>query len=328
MDTPPQPAGDAPRPRHTERTTGETPAGPRRWWIYQKERFPFVAHAPLIACFSFCAISYSAHLRGAAIPAPDGFLAAFFTCLISFLHLRLADEFKDFEEDSRWRPYRAVPRGLVRLPELRNVWIATGVLQVVMAVWLDWRLTGTLLATWLYLGLMTREFFAREWLKARPVVYLVSHMFIMPLVDFYATSCDWIPAGNGMPRGLFWFLVVSFWNGVTLELGRKLRAPEDEEPGVETYTKLWGNRIAVGAWWGAMLLCAGAAVAAARHTGTAGLASLIYLPLVVAAGFAGCGFCRRPGSRKARLFEAVSGAWTMVLYLSLGALPFLVRRLS
>ena len=32
---------------------------------------------------------------------------------------------------------------------------------------------------------MTAEFFVPEWLKARPFLYLVSHMAIMPFIDLY-----------------------------------------------------------------------------------------------------------------------------------------------
>ena len=45
------------------------------------------------------------------------------------LQLRLADEFKDFEEDSRYRPYRPVPRGLVSLRDLAWVWAGCIALQ-------------------------------------------------------------------------------------------------------------------------------------------------------------------------------------------------------
>ena len=47
--------------------------------------------------------------------------------------------------------------------------------------------------------------------------------------------------GGGIPAaspGLFWFLIVSFFNGVVVEIGRKIRAREDEEEGVETYSSL------------------------------------------------------------------------------------------
>ena len=38
-----------------------------RWLVYQKERFPLLAHGPLIAAFSACAVSFSSLLRGAGL---------------------------------------------------------------------------------------------------------------------------------------------------------------------------------------------------------------------------------------------------------------------
>src|SRR6185503_3124011 len=101
------------------RRAGRQPMA-NRWWVYQRERFPVLAHGLLIAAFSFSAISYSSVLRGAA-PGWPAALTAFASCFLFFLQLRIADEFKDFDEDARWRPYRPVPRGLVRLRELAVV---------------------------------------------------------------------------------------------------------------------------------------------------------------------------------------------------------------
>ena len=42
---------------------------------------------------------------------------------------------------------------------------------------------------------MSAEFFAPERLRTRPLLYLVSHMAIVPLIDLYATACDWMVAG-------------------------------------------------------------------------------------------------------------------------------------
>ncbi len=301
--------------------------GLARWWVYQRERFPLLAHGPLIACFSFCAISYSAQLRGTAAPSLAGWAVAFVICLCSFLHLRIADEFKDAEEDARWRPYRPVPRGLVTLRELGWIWAATAALQLVLAACFapGWHLAGLLLLTWTYLALMTREFFCREWLKARPLTYLWSHMFIMPLVDLFATACDWVPAGTGLPVGLGWFLVVSYCNGLSLEFGRKIRAPQDEERGVETYTVLWGRPRATLAWLGTLVFTAGAAcAAAARIDALAPVAAILGLALLAAA-FIARAFLRAPSTASAKRIETFSGLWTLTLYLSLGALPLLLR---
>src|SRR5579862_4811635 len=143
-----------------------------RWWTYQRERFPVFADAPVIAAFSFSAVSYSTLIRGA-----HNFLAwkpcvvAFGSSFLFFLQLRIADEFKDFEEDSRYRPYRAVPRGLVTLRELGVLGVCTGLAQLGLALWLDPPLVQLLALVWVYLTLMSKEFFAGEWLKARPIVY-------------------------------------------------------------------------------------------------------------------------------------------------------------
>jgi len=308
-----------------------------RWWIYQKERFPLIAHGPLIAAFSASAVSYSALLRGPGeLPRWESYVVAFLVSMGSFLLLRIADEFKDAEEDARWRPYRPVPRGLVTLSELRCIGIAVAVAQFVLSAWWSWRITGAgsvfypqllglLAVTWIYFGLMSKEFFAREWLKARPVVYLFSHMAIMPLVDWFATGCDWVPAGDRMPAGLFWFLAASFFNGVVIELGRKIRSPEQEEAGVETYSFLWGRPVAVASWLAAMAATLACALMAAGRIGFTAEVAWVLGVLWVGAAVLGWIFLKTIKGKLAKGIEAMAGVWTLALYLTLGVVP-LVRQ--
>ena len=86
---------------------------------------------------------------------------------------------------------------------------------------------------------MAKEFFVRDWLREHPIAYLVSHMMIMPVIDFYTTGLYWNNNSTNMPNGLIIFLIVTFLNGVVIEIGRKIRAKEAEEVGVETYSYLW-----------------------------------------------------------------------------------------
>lgn len=297
----------------------------RRWWIYQAERFPVLGHGALILAFSSCAVSLSRMLRGAEGWPPVGaFAVAFVSCFVFLLQLRIADEFKDAEEDARWRPYRAVPRGLVTLRELGVVFVLGGLLQLAVALWYHPGLVKVLLITWVYLAAMSREFFAREWLVARPTVYLVTHMGIMPLIDLYATSTDWMVAGAQVPAGLGWFLAASFFNGMVIEFGRKIRVPHDEEEGVRTYTVLWGRRGAVFAWWGVLLATAFCAVMVARHIDRALLVGGTLAVVFVVALFLGLELLRAPLPGRGRWIEHASGAWTLALYLSLGIAPHLV----
>jgi 4-hydroxybenzoate polyprenyltransferase len=297
-----------------------------RWWIYQRERFPVFAHGLLIAAFSFSAVSYST-LRRAHATLPDwrAILAAFVTSFLFFFGLRIADEFKDFEEDSRFRPYRPVPRGLVTLRELGLVGMGCALIQLALALWLEPSLALLLAVVWIYLALMTREFFVPAWLKAHPVPYMISHMVILPLVDFYATACDWWPTAGWPPRGLVWFLVVSYFNGIVIEIGRKIRAPDDEEIGVNTYSVLWGRRTAVIAWLSALAVTAVSAIVAAYQVQFLISVALLLGLLLCAATWIALDFLRGPTTRRAKLIEGFSGIWTLLMYLSLGAVPLLWR---
>jgi len=298
-----------------------------RWWIYQRERFPIFAHSPIILAFSLSAVSYSALLRGAtALPGWKPCAVAFGCAFLTFLQLRLADEFKDFEEDSLYRPYRPVPSGLIRLRELAWVWAGCVALQLALALWLAPRLVYLLAITWMYLGLMSKEFFVGRWLKARPILYMVTHMAIMPLVDTFTTACDWVPKGYSRPpRGLLWFILVSFFNGIVLEIGRKIRSPSDEETGVETYSFLWGRRNAIVAWLGAMTTTAGLAVAAAEGIGFGVPAMVLLGAPLLCAGLLGARFLRAGTPGFGKHIETMAGVWSLVLYLSLGVIPIALR---
>ena len=295
----------------------------RRWIVYQHERFPLAAHAPLVAAFSVSAVSVSRLLRGEhGLPDATALLVAFVTALLFFQQLRIVDEFKDFDDDARFRPYRPVPRGLVTLRELAVIGLVSAGIQLGLAVWLNSSLVVLLAAGWIYVGLMTREFFAPSWLKAHPGAYMASHMVVIPLIDLYATACDWLVAGDGRPPdGLVWFLLVSYANGVVVEIGRKIRAPGDEEPGVETYSALWGRQTAVTAWLSAAVVTALLAWQTASHVGIP-----VQVALMLAILLAGCGviahqFMRRPVAGAGKRIEVASGVWTLLMYLSLGAAP-------
>lgn len=299
---------------------------PNRWWRYQQERFPLLAHGTLIAVFSLSALGVSRLSGGReGVPGPTELGAAFLSTLLFFLLLRIADEFKDFEDDCRYRPSRPVPRGLVTLRELAVLALISLAIQGGVAVWLHPPLLAFLAGAWLYLGSMTREFFLPAWLRAHPLTYLASHMLIVPLIALYATAFDWLIAGRRPSAVVAWFLLMSFFNGIVVELGRKLRAPQDEETGVVTYSALWGVRRAVLAWDLAILLAGTSCLLAAQRLSPLppmlGLLGLLAIPALVPAGRA----LVRPEATRGRSFQLASGIWVLGTYLGLWGIPLLVR---
>jgi len=297
----------------------------KRWITYQRERFPLIAHAPLVAAFSVSAVCFSRLVRGeTGLPAWPSVTVAFVTALTFFLQLRISDEFKDFADDAKYRPSRPVPRGLVTLRELGWVGVGAGIIQLALALWLQPALVGLLALAWAYLALMSREFFVAGWLRGRPALYMASHMVIIPLIDLYATACDWLLVDSRPPRGLIWFLLVSYVNGIVVEVGRKTRAPADEEPGVETYSADWGLATAVAVWLSAIAITAILAWQAARQIEFAGRVVPLLIVLVGLSLWTGVRLARHPAPGGGKAIEIASGVWTLLMYLSLGAIPALL----
>ena len=293
-----------------------------RWWIYQRERFPLFAHAPLVVIFCLSVMSFSALQQDEVrLPAVAQVVGAVLSTLILFFQLRVADEFKDYKIDAQYRPHRAVPRGLVSLRELATLAYLGAAVQFAIALYLDVGLVPILCAVWLYMALMTREFFVPAWLQRHPVMYLLSHMLIMPLIAFYVSAFDWPCVCNDLPAGLGWLLTLSFTCGLVLEIGRKIKSPAKERQGVETYSGLWGTSKSVKIW---IACIAAAAIAYANAlpyvTSASGytLVALLLPALAVATAFP---LLTRDAARKRSAdaaIEPASGVVALTLYLCLG----------
>ena len=300
---------------------------PARLWQYQKERFPLAAYLPMVLVFTASAVAYSRLARDAGEWVPAGrFAVGAFTALVLFAWLRILDEHKDAEIDRRYRPELPVPRGLVSLAELRRVGGALLLTVVALNALIAPRLLWALLAVAGYAALMTREFFVGEWLRAHPAAYLLSHMLIMPLIDAYTTGLDWLAGDVAPPRGLWFFLAVTYLNGIVIEIGRKIRPPTAEREGVDTYTKVWGVRAAPIVWLATLTLTAVTAWLAARYVGGGAVTVLVLGGFAVAAALPALRFLSTGAVGPAKRIELASGVWTIAMYLLLGLGPWIARR--
>ena len=299
-----------------------------RFLAYQAERFPLLGLVPLVTLFTFSSAAYSRRARGAPdFVDPAVFAVGAFTAVTIFFMLRVLDEHKDAAVDRRFRPELPVPRGLVTLGDLR--WIGAGVAGVALianAVVAP-ILLGPLLVVGAWATLMTKEFFVPVWLRAHPTAYLLTHMAIMPLIDGYTTGLDWLRSGAHAPHGLILFLAVTFANGILIEVGRKVRAPQGEREGVDTYTKAWGPRAAPAVWLATLATSALLAWRAAAHTGTASAAALALVVLAIPCAWPALGFLRQRTAAGARRIDVASQAWPAVTYVVLGAMPFVLAAL-
>lgn len=283
-------------------------------WIYQQERFPLIPNGLLIAALTASAVGYSILVSGAAeLPAASELIAGFGTILLIFLLMRFFDEFKDAAEDALYRPYRPVPRGLISLKSIGWLAVASVAVQLVLQwIWLPGQLPWLLLV-YGYLALMTCEFGVGSWLKRHPLLYAFSHMLIMPLIGLYATGLDWHRSGTP-PVGILAFLGLLFCTGFVVEVGRKVRAPETEEAGVDTYSALYGPIHAALLWLGAL----GGSFLCALALGTLGVLALAILAVGLLCGLVlGSRYVCHPGVTPAAHIEIYSGLWSSLLFVTI-----------
>jgi hypothetical protein len=160
------------------------------------------------------------------------------------------------------------------------------------------------------MALMAFEFFVPQWLKARPLAYMLSHAPITGLIQVQASAWVWT---DTMPAEITWLALAATAAGITLELGRKIRAPEDEEPGVDTYTAAWGIPRAVAIW-----LLAGAVAATLTLISSFGWFSVIGLSLLgVSSLWLGLRFQTEQGKPLSKWFEPASAVWALIVFASL-----------
>lgn len=296
----------------------------KRFLIYQKERFPFIAHGALITAFTFSAVAYSRICRKQTGFIPWGdFLIGIFATITLFFLVRIFDEFKDQEDDKKYRSYLPVPRGLISLQELKVTGWVVGIIQVLGIALLQWKMLYLYTIVLAYLGLMGVEFFVPQWLKQRQILYITSHMVIIPLIDIYASGLDWLLGGGSPHQGLLWFFAVSYANGLVLEFGRKIRTSDTEEEGVVSYTGLYGVKGGTLIWIILMFVTMLLAIGASFYAGYSQWALFVLGACFVLCSLPGWLFLQKPTVKKSKYIEYTSALWTILMYLSLGALPML-----
>lgn len=292
-------------------------------WVYQRERFPLVKTAPLLAVFSAASLCVSAELVGRPLPGPGAFLAGFIIAMALFFQMRVCDEVKDHDDDRRYRPERPIPRGLVSLRLIVGLGLASLPLTA-LAAWLWHPPALWLLAlVWVWLIAMTAEFGAPAWLKARAVLYLLSHMAIMPLIDLLLTGLEWLPGGGASPW-LWLFLALSFVNGCVLEIGRKLWSPANERPGVETYSGLWGPARAARIWAGLIGLSLLLLVALGAALGIVLIALILGSGAALVCLMTARRYATDPTPAAQGRIDMVAGLWVFACYAIAGFAPLIM----
>lgn len=238
-----------------------------RLWQYQKERFPLV-----IIIFTSLAVTLSTYAVSEGETSMH--IAAYLTTIFYMAHIRILDEFKDFQHDLEFYPERPLPRGLVSKRELWGLFFVLGVTEITLNVFLNTP-TGFIffLLAFSYTMLAGKEFFLRDWLRPHLLLYNAIHYFQLILLQLYLYATYW-PMRKDL---LIAHLGLSVLATLLIELARKMR-PRGQDTAQDTYS--W--RLGIG---GAnaiyIFITVATAVFATRILAITGKLLLYALPLAI-----------------------------------------------
>ena len=238
----------------------------KKWYIYQKERFPVLIYgiyilAIVIGTFVICNITSFNAERKILMNNPYSYLMGaptshiipwikiipmYIVTFLQFLMVRIIDEFKDYEEDCKYRPYRPVPRGLITLKELKILFIICVILQFGITLFVEPVSVMYLIGVWIFFALMSKSFFIKKFLDKHILIELILDELLMPILVVFlsrfityvnptSSFYSYINIGDILP-----FIIMTYIISCIVEIARKVRCKEDEEKGVKTYTAVLG----------------------------------------------------------------------------------------
>jgi len=331
--------------------------------IYLNERFPLGKNSFFVLIFTLSGYIYTELLYNSKIIKPIllkeisrasllwdkeidkvpiiwyKLLPLFIIIFMFFFQLRITDEFKDYEEDLKYRSYRPVQRGVISLKTLRKIGIATVIVQIILAHVINPKLIYFMLLVWVYMFLMTKEFFIKNWLTEKILIYALSHVVIMIFITLVIVKGTGYILQDHFSEtlylslekyeknifiGLIPLFALNYLNGIVLEIGRKTRKNDEEEHGVQTYSKLWGRKKAVVVLSLLFVIEYFLVILGLAHTYKEYFffGGLTLLLILVVSIYFMVKFLKKDLSGK--IVETVSGLWIIFSSMCIGFLPYFV----
>lgn len=206
--------------------------------LWFKERFPVINFSTALLMVLFA--KSTALLEGKISWTWQWQDLGCFLLIASHLFLlRVFDEHKDHQSDKINHPDRIIQKGLVSLSEIKILGAVALFLQIIGLILIPFELTNILLwlGIWGWTLLMTKEFFAKNWLRSKLFLYSFLHLIISPALVLYILFIYKSPTAS--PAVDYFVFGVLFSSGWFYELTRKNKAPNEETKDT-TFSSLWG----------------------------------------------------------------------------------------
>jgi len=202
-------------------------------YLYQQKRFPikylFFTTSASVLC-SAAVLSYEVSIFS--------IVAAFFAVMFFLFHVRVIDEFRDFNDDAKNHPDNPIHSGIISLKQLFAVDIVGVVLIIIISVYYG---TGTMIfaaALIVFTTLASKDFFLRKIILKYNTLYHIINSPQMILLQMYIFA---LLTGSVISSKIVWLLILFVYlNIFVLEVVRKIKISTEEPISTDTYSKSMG----------------------------------------------------------------------------------------
>lgn len=211
----------------------------KRLYDYQKERFPF---AVLIFTTLSVVLSSAAVVSEGKLDLPNLFwpiVIGTITCLLFMFSIRVFDDHKDHDFDSKYYEKRPIQRGDIALSELNKLNIILLLFQGVINILFSIKIFFFWLMALGYSLIARNEFFMKEKIRKKFIVFNILNLMQIFFLQIYLYYLIMPGFSWSDPLLLVHFIFVLINAGV-LEIARKMKSKNDESKGLDTYSGRYG----------------------------------------------------------------------------------------
>lgn len=191
----------------------------------------FLAHFFIFEKVDFAILSYK-------------FVALLIGVIIFLFKLRLFDEIKDFEYDTIAYPHRPLVRGAILHPDIYQGIALCTFLEFLTFGLFGWLGLISIIIANAYAFLMFKEFFVRQWIRPKLILYAVTHTFVVPLLSLAIFSVFSSKPIWSLGQEAYIFAAMNWLLFNVYEFGRKSFIEKEENQKADSYSKNYGRAVA------------------------------------------------------------------------------------
>ncbi|HII69052.1 TPA: hypothetical protein HA270_04195 [Candidatus Woesearchaeota archaeon] len=161
------------------------------------------------------------------------------TVVLFMFHMRVFDDMKDKRFDDRHHPSRLIQKGKISLKALLVIDLLGIAVQFILTLLYSVNAVIWLLFAYAYAALAGADFMAGTVLRRHFFLYNLLNILQLFFVQLYIYAM-FTPFFSLTDPGLFIHFLFAIGNAGILEIARKLKAPEQESTGNDTYSARLG----------------------------------------------------------------------------------------